>query len=258
MGALFTELEPIVRETREMLMPHWGSITPDKKKTDAAYSVVTELDLVVERHLKDALARIDPSAEFAGEEYGGTRDAKRFWLCDPIDGTGHFIRGLPFCSVMLALIEEGSVNAAIIYDFVKDDLYHAERGKGAYQNSEPIHVSDRELADSYIAFESRIENDANLATMQKLRRQMTLCSSITSGFEHVLVASGKYDARIALDPYGKDWDFAPGSLLIEEAGGVVANIGSQSYDYRNLNMIAANPRVFEALTSGPDAPLPVR
>lgn len=258
MGTLTSEVEPIVRKTREMLLPYWGNIEEGSKKSEAANSVVTRLDLEVEQYLADALAAVDPDAAFAGEEYGGSRDQKRFWLCDPIDGTAHFVRGLPFCTVMLALIEEGQVNFSMIYDFVRDELYHAERGGGAFKDAEPIRVSSRTLADAYVAFESRIEKRENLDMMQRLRKKMVLCSSITAGYEHVLVANGKYEGRITLDPYGKDWDFAAGSLLVAEAGGVVANIGSLGYDYRNLSFIAANTEVYAALTEGADAPFPVR
>ena len=79
----------------------------------------------------------------------------------------------------------------------------------------------------------------------------------SSGFEFAMVASGKLDGRLCFDSYGKDYDFAPGSLLVEEAGGVVANIGSREYDYRNGNFIAANPLVFKQLTEGPDAIFPI-
>ena len=80
---------------------------------------------------------------------------------------------------------------------------------------------------------------------------------ISAGFEYAMVASGKLDARISLDPYGKIWDFAPGSLLVAEAGGVVANIGSKGYDYRNFNFIAANPVIYKELTEGKNPLFPI-
>ena len=246
-----------IRNTREMLLPHWGNV-PERMKEGPAHSVVTELDLAVERYLAGEIKKIDPTAEFAGEEYGGGRDAERFWLCDPIDGTAHFVRGLPFCSVMLACIEGGRGNFSAIYDFVKDDMYHASRGKGAFRNAEPIHVSGRPLENSYIALESQIDKPANNDLMRRMRKLSVLFSSITSGYEFSLVASGKLEARACVDPWAKDWDVAPGSLLVEEAGGIVTNIGLTSYDYRNVNLIASNPLVYRALTEGPEAIFPMR
>jgi fructose-1,6-bisphosphatase/inositol monophosphatase family enzyme len=72
-----------------------------------------------------------------------------------------------------------------------------------------------------------------------------------------MVASGKLDGRIMLDPYGKDYDLLPGALLVAEAGGVVANIGSSNYDYKNFNFIAANPAVYHDLTDGNDVIFPL-
>jgi fructose-1,6-bisphosphatase/inositol monophosphatase family enzyme len=72
-----------------------------------------------------------------------------------------------------------------------------------------------------------------------------------------MVASGKLDGRLALDPWGQDWDFAPGSLLVTEAGGIATNLGKNTYDYRNHNYIIANPLVHEELTVGPRALFPV-
>ena len=74
--------------------------------------------------------------------------------------------------------------------------------------------------------------------------------TVSAGFEFILVASGRLDARIAQDPYGYDWDYAPGSLLVEEAGGIVRNHGSNKYDYTNHDYIATNPVIYTALTEG--------
>lgn len=252
------EIFDIVRETRDMLMPHWGNVEEWKKDDGTSKSVVTALDLAVERYLADKLKILDPGVGFVGEESGGSRDAQKFWLCDPIDGTAHFVRGLPFCSVMLALIEDGKVTLSVIYDFVHDELYHAARGEGAYKDSERISVSTRPMTDSYLSLEARLRTPQDLQVRERLIESAMLLSSITSGYEFCLVASGKIEGRICLDPWGKDYDFAPGTLLVEEAGGVVANIGSSSYDFRDVNLIAANPIVYRALTEGPDAFFPLR
>lgn len=247
----------LVRSTRAMLLPSWGNVE-ERTKNGNAHSIVTDLDLKIERYLADALKKIEPGAEFAGEEFGGSRDTERFWLCDPIDGTAHFTRGLPFCSVMLALIEEGRVNFSCIYDFVNDQLYHALRGGGAFCNGLPIRVSDRPLSRAYVSFESRIDRPSNYEIQKRLRASAVIFSSITAGYEFALVASGKLEGRICLDGWGNDWDFAPGTLLVEEAGGIVTNIGSHTYDFRNLNLIAANPLVYRELTGGPDALFPFK
>ena len=247
---------PIVRATREMLLPHYGCIEETRRKGEHPASAVTRLDLEVETYLREELAKKFADISFAGEEFGGSRDEARFWLCDPIDGTGHFLRGLPFCTVMLALIEDQKVNFSVVYDFVNDIVYHAARGKGAFANDTPIQVSKRPLADSYLIVEYNTTHEENRDTYLKLFKKGGLLEMITAGWSLAMVAAGKIDGRVTWDGWGFDYDFAPGSLLVEEAGGIVANVGSRSYDYRKLDFLACNKEVFAELTEGPDALFP--
>lgn len=246
----------IVRSTREFSLPEWGRAQAIRKKDASAVSVVTKIDHEIESFLAEKLSHEFPDIGFAGEEHGGSRDGS-FWLCDPIDGTGHFIRGLPFCTTMLALIENGEVTFSAIYNFASDTMYHAERGKGAYENDTPIHVSQRAIEDAYIGWETHTEKQENMDIFAKLRDRYALFKTISSGYEFALVASGRLDARIQFDPWGQDWDFAPCSLLVSEAGGIVANLGKRTYDYRNRDFLATNMPIFRALTEGPHAIFPI-
>lgn len=248
---------PILRETRGMLLPFHGNPGTLEYKSAAQHDVVTRLDREIETFLSAELKKVEPSIEFAGEEFGGTRSAGRFWLCDPIDGTAHFVRGTPFCTVMLALIENGQVNFSAIYDFLNDDVYHATRGMGAFKNQESIHVSDRPADNACLSWETHLNKEENLEKFMQLRKKAALFNTLSAGYEFTLIATGKIEGRVSFDPYGKDWDFAPGSLLVSEAGGIIANIGKRSYDYRNLSFIAANKAVYSELTEGPDAIFPI-
>lgn len=251
------EVLPIVRKTRDITLPHYGNVEAIRQKEKSAHTVVTELDEKVETFLRTELAKLDPSIGFVGEEFGGNRDAERFWISDPIDGTVHFIRGLPFCTTMLALIDKGEPVFSVIYDFINDVCYYAEKEKGAYKDGEPISVSDRPIESSYMGWESHIEKPENMERYLKLKNKSLLLKTISAGYEYILVATGKIEGRVNFDPYGKDYDFAPGALLVREAGGVVANIGAQTYDYRNTDILAANPKVFKAFTEGPEAIFPI-
>ncbi|MBI4257093.1 inositol monophosphatase [Candidatus Uhrbacteria bacterium] len=251
------EVEKVIRGVREMLLPHYYADIAFTSKSEQAHDLVTELDVAVEEYLRSELGKPYPEVFFVGEETGGDRNATRKWLCDPIDGTVHFIRGNPFCTTMLALIEDGQVNMSFIYDFVGDVMYHAVRGQGAYRNGEPIHVSTRALKGSYMGWETHVSKEENLKIHMDLWSKSAFFKSICAGMEFAMVAMGKLEGRICFDPYGKDYDFAAGSLLVSEAGGVVANIGSSRYDYANLDFIAANPIVYKELTEGPEAIFPL-
>lgn len=251
------EVVPLVREVRDILLPFYGKTEVLRQKGDSAVTVVTELDIKIEEFLARELKRRYPMVGFAGEETGGNRNAERFWLVDPIDGTGHFVRGLPFCTTMLALIEKGEVMFSVIYDFVSDSMYVAEKGKGATMNGKVICVSNRPLAESYMGFETNLDQKENQGLYHALRNRCVFVKTVSSGFEHAMVACGKLDGRICKDPYGKDYDYAAGSLLVAEAGGRVANLGVATYDYRNLNFIAANPIIYKELTETGGAVFPI-
>ncbi len=254
---LASSVADLVRSTRAQLLPYYGNAGETVDKGGGAIDMVTKLDTETEEYLASNLEKLDSSIGFAGEERGGSRDQERFWLCDPIDGTGHYIRGMPFCTVMLALIEEQQVTQSYIYDFVNDHLYTARKGEGAFRNGEPIRVSQRPLSNSYLGWETHIDKPENLERFLKLRDRSFLFKTLSAGYEFTQIASGRLEGRVHFEPHGRDWDFAPGSLLVSEAGGIVANLGKRSYDYRKTDFIAANPLVFRELTEGPTAPFPI-
>ena len=246
----------IIRSTRLLTFPHYGNIEVLAEKR-TAQDLVTECDLTVEQQLQRNLRAIDPAIGFCGEETGGERNQDRFWLVDPIDGTAHFLRGLPFCTTMVALIEYGDVTFSAIYDFVHDMLYSAQKGRGATVNGAPLQVSNRPLHKAYLGWESNLDIEENRERYHILRKRCMLFKTISSGYEHAMIAAGKLDGRICFDPWGKDYDFAPASLLVHEAGGVVHNLGTSDYHFANVDFIAANPLVYAALVEADDAVFPL-
>lgn len=253
---ILAKIAPLLEHVGEKLRAGFGANEVLRNKANS-WDLVTKFDEYAERYLAKHLKKIDPGIAFYGEEFGGGLNDGRFWLCDPIDGTMHFVRGLPWCSTMLALVEQGRVVFSVIYDFVHRDFYWAERGAGAWKNQERIRVSSRPLSEACLCMETNLERPQNLEPFLWMNKHAVTVKTINCGFEFAMVASGKLEGRIALDPWGKLWDFAPGTFLVAEAGGVVTNIGQNSYDYRNFNFIAANPLVHQALTQGEDAPFPV-
>jgi myo-inositol-1(or 4)-monophosphatase len=241
------EILKVIRSTRIFTLPKFGNVEEKGYKSESAADVVTEIDQKVEQYLKEELAKIMPGVAFVGEEYGGDRTSDCFWLVDPIDGTGHFVRGIPFCTTMIALINAGQVVFSAIYDFVNDDMYYAELGKGAYVNEVKISVSVRPLHMAYLSLETNTSSPKNLELLSQIRNRANFVNTISSGFEFILVATGRIEGRLMHEPFGRDYDFAPGSLLVSEAGGIVRNFNSETYDYTNLNFIASNPTVYKEL-----------
>jgi myo-inositol-1(or 4)-monophosphatase len=260
-----TELEHALRITRQAvaeagkeLKKYYGNIESISKGDGSSVGgVVTELDRKTEQFLATELGKFSPDIGFRGEEFGVQTHADTTWLVDPIDGTAHFIRGIPFCTTMVALIENGEVVMSVIHDFVRDDTYWAIRGGGAYCNDKKISVSQRSLKQSLISFETKLEIPENYAKYLEVRKEAGIIATINCGFEFAMIASGKLDGRIGLDPYGMDWDFAPGSLLVSEAGGVATNIGKNTYDYENHDYVISNAIIHKELTEGDNAIFPI-
>ena len=239
------------------IKPYFGNVkTLNKGDGSSIGGVVTELDREAEQYLAQELGKLSTDIGFRGEEFDVQSDKSTTWLVDPIDGTAHFIRGLPFCTTMVTLIENGTVVMSVIHDFVRDDTYWAIRGKGAFCNDVPIHVSDRTLKQGLVSFETRLEKPDNLEKYLAVKAETAIIATINCGYEFAMIASGKLEGRIGLDPYGMDWDFAPGSLLVTEAGGRATNIGKTSYDYKNHDYIITNAVVHAELTSGPNPIFP--
>ncbi len=247
MENFYASVAPVIVEVGKELAKNFGNAEIMTQKSDSPSDVVTELDRKTERTVALRLNKLYPSIGFFGEEFGGDNHAERFWILDPIDGTSHFVRGIPFCTTQIALVETGQVTFSLIYNFVTKEMFFAQKGKGAKLNGKSIHVSDRRLKDSYVTVETHRNKKENLGRFLEITKRCHIFTSINTGFEYGLVASGKLDASVVFDGYGKDWDYAPGSLLIAEAGGIVKNIGSDTYDYRNHNFIAGNPAIYKEL-----------
>lgn len=252
---LLKDASEVIVTAGKKLVPHYGNIEHETKLN--AHDVVTKLDKQTEQEVGQALLKLHPQIGFKGEEFGFQKEADTYWLCDPIDGTMQFIRGIPMCTNMLALVHEGSSVIAIINNFITGDIFTAIEGSGSFLNEKPIHVSDRPIEHAMIALETNMEKPGNAEFRKQLRQRAWLPAYICSGYEFGLIASGKLEGKICKDPYGGEHDFASGTLLVKEAGGVVANIGKTTYELTDRNFIAANQEVYKALTKGDDPLLPI-
>ncbi|MEK7557347.1 MAG: inositol monophosphatase family protein, partial [Patescibacteria group bacterium] len=181
----YQNVVPILKEAGEMLRASFGNVNVEAVQYKSAIpaDAVTDLDRRAEKFIAERLAAYDPSIAFFGEEYGGNEQAERYWLLDPIDGTGHYIRGNPFCTTMLALIESGQVTFSAIFDFVREEMFAAARGQGAFRNEERIHVSKRPLSQAYIAFEANLKHESTLSKWLELQKHCIVLTNINCGFE---------------------------------------------------------------------------
>ena len=214
-------------------------------KTDAitkthAYDKVTKYDVKTEQMIIGQLKRLTPHTPVVGEERGGDTSKKEYWLLDPIDGTIHFIRGNPFSMIMLALIQNNKPVFAVLYNFITDEFFHAYKGGGAYLNHKPIHVSTRTNDESVLLTEIDLRHLGNDTLFMHLSKRYKLMNLICAGYEFAMVAQGHAECRLMIDPFGKSYDFAPGALLVQEAGGIAKNLHGEDYTVNDSHFIAAS------------------
>jgi myo-inositol-1(or 4)-monophosphatase len=219
--------------------------------------LVTVADRTAEKLIRERLSEAFPGHGIYGEE--GTRerlDGEFRWYVDPLDGTTNFAHGLPQFCVSLGLEQrqvqrqkgaetglDGTLVAAVIYDPMRDELFTAERGKGAWLNGKPMRVSHTpELAEALLAtgFPSRKRHDSpNVHFYHEFSlRSHGLRRAGSAALDLASVASGRIDAfwEFNLNP----WDTAAGVLLIEEAGGLVTDFSGGEFKLDSREVLASN------------------
>jgi myo-inositol-1(or 4)-monophosphatase len=215
--------------------------------------LVTVADRTVEKLIRARLGEAFPEHGIYGEE--GTRDRMEGefrWYVDPLDGTTNFAHGFPQFCVSMGLEqrpagtksdEDGTLVAAVIYDPMRDELFTAERGRGARLNGRPMHVSKiSELAESLLStgFPSRKRHASpNIHFYQEFTlRSHGVRRAGSAALDLAYVASGRLDAfwEFNLNP----WDTAAGILLVEEAGGTVTDFAGNPYRLDSREVLASN------------------
>jgi len=216
--------------------------------------LVTDMDVQVERELVDGLHQILPEAGFLTEEKTTTQSQSGSrWIIDPIDGTTNFVHGIPAFAISIALEADNKVELGVVFELNRHEFFHAVRGQGAFLNDERITVADHQnLEDTLIAtgfpyydFERTAKYLKALEQFMKHTRGVRRLGS--AAVDLAYVACGKFDAffEYSLSP----WDVAGGSLLVEEAGGVVTDFeGGSDYIY-GKEIIAAQPKVIADVRS---------
>jgi myo-inositol-1(or 4)-monophosphatase len=191
---------------------------------------VTAADRRAEDIVREELAKARPDYGFLGEE-GGARtgaDKSHRWIVDPLDGTTNFLHGIPHFAVSIALERNGAIVAALTYNPANDELYVAERGKGAFLNDRRIRVAARQrLADAVVAcgLPHYGRGDLELGRHEIAAAQQNYAGLRRFGaatLDLAWVAAGRFDAFWERDL--SPWDLAAGILLVREAGGFVSDL----------------------------------
>ncbi|HXX51905.1 MAG TPA: inositol monophosphatase family protein [Xanthobacteraceae bacterium] len=214
---------------------------------------VTAADRRAEAILREELAKARPDYGFLGEEGGAHEGADKAhrWIVDPLDGTTNFLHGIPHFAVSIALERNGTIVAGLVYNPANDEMFVAERGKGAFLDDKRIRVAARErLADAVVAcgLPHYGRGDLALARNEIAAAQQHFAGLRRYGaaaLDLAWVAAGRLDAYWERDL--SPWDVAAGSLLVREAGGYVSDLDGGDAILRKGNVVAGNETMHRAL-----------
>jgi myo-inositol-1(or 4)-monophosphatase len=217
------------RKAARGLNRDFGEVAELQVSKKGAADFVSAADLRAEQTLFEALAKARPGYGFHGEERGlieGT-DKTHTWLVDPLDGTTNFLHAIPHFAINIALQREGQVVAAVTYNPVTNELYWAEKGKGAFVNDKRLRVSARTRLDEAVVatgipFLGHGQHARFLKELHQVSQKVAGVRRFGSAaLDLAFTAAGRFDAYWERDL--NVWDIAAGLLLVSEAGGKVSD-----------------------------------
>jgi myo-inositol-1(or 4)-monophosphatase len=241
------------RKAARSLLHDFGEVENLQVSAKGPGDFVSRADHRAEELVREELTGARPNYGWLAEESAEAKgaDPTRRWIVDPLDGTTNFLHGLPHWAISIALEHKGEVVAGVVFDPVKDELFVAEKGAGAYLNDRRLRVSGRrEMIEMIFATGIPFAGNPLLARTLK---EMAALTPRTAGIRRfgaaaldlAYVAAGRYDGfwEWGLHP----WDVAAGLLIVREAGGFVGPLLEGGDPLGADGLVAANPQVFDEL-----------
>jgi myo-inositol-1(or 4)-monophosphatase len=225
---------------------------PQKINFKGLRDIVTETDLAAQARAIEIIRAQYPDHDLWAEEVSQTPDGASdyCWIIDPLDGTTNYSRGFPCFSVSIALSHQGEPILGVVYDPLRDELFHAQRGQGAYLNDDRIQVSTAtRLMDAVIgldwAREQELRYQVGQLVAQIAPEVRTLRNTGSAALGLCSVAAGWTDAYFHLSL--KPWDVAAGSVIIQEAGGAISDLAGRPWRPGSGDCLASNGLIHETM-----------
>jgi myo-inositol-1(or 4)-monophosphatase len=248
-SALINVMVKAARRAGRSLKRDLGEIEHLQVSLKGPANFVSLADKRAEEMLYEDLAKARPGYGFIGEE-GGRRegsDKSHTWIVDPLDGTTNFLHGIPQFSISIALQRDGTLIAGVIYNPANDELYIAERGKGAFLNDQRLRVAGRRRLDECVIacglpHIGRGNHEQLRAEMTELQKRVAgLRRFGAASLDMAFVAAGRLDGywERNLQP----WDIAAGQLMIRESGGIVSGIQGDDDPLQTGHVVCGNDYV---------------
>lgn len=235
-----------------ILLRHFDHLDRLTVATKQRSDFVSEADVQAEREIIQILRRTYPSHGILAEESGeqpGSDDYQ--WIIDPLDGTTNFLHGIPHFAVSIAFRHKNRLEAALVYDPIRQEMFVASRGESAQMNDRRIRVGgvatlEQALLGTGFPFRHPQHQVAYLSFFNALMgRCLEIRRAGAASLDLAYVAAGRLDGYWELGL--KPWDTAGGALLVMEAGGLVSDFAGGNDFLLSGNIVAGNPRIFKAL-----------
>ncbi len=239
-------LLPVIREAGKLMTAARDIGDATKEKGGDANNLVTEYDVAVQNYLMEQFTALVPNASFFAEEKENNASdlcQEACFVIDPIDGTANFVHDYKKSAISVALFSRGEAVFAAVYDPYLEEMFWAVKGRGAFLNDTPIRVSQRDMAYAYAAFGTAPYYKSTLSEVTfRLAQAFFLKASDvrrsgTAAIDLAYVAAGRND--IFFEMILQPWDYAAGSLLITEAGGIITDLEGKPLDYSKPSPILA-------------------
>jgi myo-inositol-1(or 4)-monophosphatase len=249
MHPILTVATKAAREAGRIINKASNDVNALKVQSKDFNDFVSEVDHAAEQAIIDTLKYAYPDHGFLGEESGKSNaEAENIWIIDPLDGTTNFLHNFPVYCVSIALQQKGVLTQAVIYDPVRNDLFTATKGRGAFLNDKRIRVANRsKLQASLIAtgfpFRDFTHLDTYLAMLKDMIKNTTgIRRPGSAALDLAYMAAGYTDGFFEIGL--SSWDVAAGGLIVQEAGGMVGDFEGNESWLDTGNIVAANPKIF--------------
>ena len=237
------------RKAAKPLIRDFGEVEKLQVSLKGPGDFVTASDKKVEKILIDELQKARPNYSILSEEVGEINNDESFkWIIDPIDGTANFLHGIPHFAISIGLEHEGEIICGIVYDPIKDEMFVAEKGNGAYLNNKKIRVSSRSQLKDCIIFTGGPKKEAKNRDLA-LKEYNNFSSKVllpirklgSASLDMAYVAAGRCDGFWQRNL--NYWDIAAGIILVKESGGFVTDFLGENKYKENKTILVTNSKI---------------
>jgi len=239
------------KQAGHLLISNFGNLQPAQIETKTKFDFVTWIDKESESRIIDIIQHSFPEHTIYAEETRRDEHGEYRWIIDPLDGTTNYIHDVPVFSVSIALEHKRNILLGVVYDPNRQELFYAERGKGAFLNDHPIHVSSIShmdkalLATGYPFRVKHLIDEYQQSFKQLFLKSSGIRRAGSAAIDLCYIACGRYDGFWELDL--KPWDLAAAFVILQEAGGTMTDFSGGNAVLSTGNTIASNGHLHSVL-----------